>query len=53
MEENINDFKEERIQLKRLKVNDGNEQRKNINFIKGEVLDIQSKIETLGLTMVN
>jgi hypothetical protein len=40
MDDNINDFREERIQLKRLKVNDGNEQRKNINFIKGEVLDI-------------
>ncbi|TNV86681.1 hypothetical protein FGO68_gene5323 [Halteria grandinella] len=53
MDEHINDFREERIQLKRLRVNDGNEQRKNIHFIKGEVLEIQNKIETMGHTMVN
>ncbi|TNV86025.1 hypothetical protein FGO68_gene14862 [Halteria grandinella] len=37
---NINDFRDERIALKRLKVNDGNETRKDLFFIKGEILDM-------------
>lgn len=40
MKANINDFRDERIALKRLKVNDGNEQRKDLFFIKGEILDL-------------
>jgi hypothetical protein len=40
MENNIMNFRLERVSLKMLKFNDGNEQRKNITFIKGEVLDM-------------
>ncbi|TNV86697.1 hypothetical protein FGO68_gene1800 [Halteria grandinella] len=40
MEENMRDFKEERIHFKKLKMIDGNEQRKNIKLIKTEVLNI-------------
>lgn len=41
MQNNIHDFRDERIALKRLKVNDGHEQRKDLFFIKGEILDLQ------------
>ncbi|TNV86090.1 hypothetical protein FGO68_gene2365 [Halteria grandinella] len=44
MDLNIQDFRDERIQLKRLRVNDGNEQRKNIIFIKSEILDMQQQL---------
>lgn len=40
MENNMQIFKDERIQFKRLKATDGLEQRKNIKLIKGEVLNI-------------
>ncbi|TNV86517.1 hypothetical protein FGO68_gene17211 [Halteria grandinella] len=43
MQNNIHDFRDERIALKRLKVNDGHEQRKDLFFIKGEILDLQQK----------
>ncbi|TNV86875.1 hypothetical protein FGO68_gene8363 [Halteria grandinella] len=49
MKDNINDFRDERIALKRLKVNDGHEQRKDLFFIKGEILDLSHKfINILG-----
>lgn len=41
MNHNISEFRDERIALKRLKVNDGNEQRRDLFFIKGEILDLQ------------
>lgn len=43
LKENMNAFRDERIALKRLKVNDGNEQRKDLFFIKGEILDLSHK----------
>ncbi|TNV85718.1 hypothetical protein FGO68_gene15541 [Halteria grandinella] len=49
MNEHICDFRDERIALKRLKVNDGNEQRKDLLFIKGEILDLSQKfLDLLG-----
>ncbi|TNV85946.1 hypothetical protein FGO68_gene8142 [Halteria grandinella] len=43
MDQSISTFKLERTQLKMLKFTDGNESRKNITFIKGEILDMQEK----------
>jgi hypothetical protein len=43
MKYNINEFRDERIALKRLKVKDGQEQRKDLFFIKGEILDLSHK----------
>lgn len=43
MAEHLSDFRDERIALKRLKVNDGNEIRKDLFFIKGELLDMSQK----------
>lgn len=49
LKENMNAFRDERIALKRLKVNDGNEQRKDLFFIKGEILDLSQKfISVIG-----
>jgi hypothetical protein len=47
MKQNMNDFRDERVALKRLKVNDGNEQRKDLFFIKGEILDLSHKFLTI------
>jgi hypothetical protein len=47
MNKNIGEFRDERIALKRMKVNDGNEQRKDLFFIKGEILDMSHKFMDL------
>ena len=36
----IHDFRDERVALKRLKINDGNEQRKDLYFIKHEMVEM-------------
>lgn len=53
LEKSIQNFRFERVQLKMLKFNDGNEQRRNINFIKGEVLDVQDKLIELYGTITD
>lgn len=52
MDDNINDFRDERIQLRRLKVIDGNEQRKNLNFIKGEMIDMSQKFNDITCAII-
>jgi hypothetical protein len=49
---NITDFRDERIALKRLRVNDGNETRKDLYFIKGEMLDMSRNFHDLYSMMV-
>lgn len=53
MDKSIQSFRFERYQLKLLKVNDGNEQRKNITFIKGEILDMQDKFNDVFTALTN
>ena len=53
MDKSITNFKLERMQLKMLKITDGNESRKNITFIKAEILDMQEKFTDVLTAMTS
>jgi hypothetical protein len=52
LDDNIQDFRDERIQLKRLKISDGNEQRRNIMFVKGEILDMGQRLNDITSAII-